>query len=149
MLSYQAEKWGDVQAELEAIMPSHYAELAEDKESMPLDIEHETYRTLDENQQLLLVTARDNGILVGYCITFVRRHMHYSSLCGFVDLYYLLPDYRMGLNGLRLFRVVLEKLKCLGVVKVYVSTKISLNRGKLFERLGFHATDIYYARVMS
>lgn len=145
---FQVETWESVIPEIDPLIALHHLEIGEDRRSMPLLIDHEGYCQVERAGQLLLVSARLEDVLVGYCVAFIRNHFHYAARrCGFLDLYYLLPECRRGMAGVTLFRRVEEELIKRGVVKMYASMKLKHDVGRVFERLGWRATDRVYSKM--
>jgi GNAT superfamily N-acetyltransferase len=124
-----------------ALWQEHYDELAgsPDREAMAPDVPF--YEFCDARGQLQVLTARRAGRMIGYTIVMVRRHTHYATFCGFEDAYYLTSSERRGGVGVLMIARTLEALKRRGVKKVYFMNKLSLDIGKLFEKMGFEETD--------
>ena len=55
-----------MEAGLKGLAPDHWEEVANNKDTIPLDIDWERYRALDDDGSLHVLTARDDGELVGY-----------------------------------------------------------------------------------
>lgn len=146
MITYQQEGWSSYYTDCQALWHEHYAELATNKDSMQMSPDIETYKALEQQGNLLILTARENGTLIGYQIAVVRRHLHYSTLCGFEDAYFLTKAKRQGMIGVRLITESLKLMKQRGVQKVFFMTKNVLNKGLIFERLGFTRSDITYSK---
>lgn len=101
----------------------------------------DAYRGLARAGQLVVVSAREAGELVGYSIFMVRRHLHYSSLCAFEDAYFLTERCRRGGNGVRLIKATLGEIWRRGCRRAFFTTKEFANVGALFARLGGKRTD--------
>jgi N-acetylglutamate synthase-like GNAT family acetyltransferase len=72
-------------------------------------------------------------------------------LHGITDVYFILPEYRKGRTGIRLFKRVEEEMKRIGVQKLFTSAKLHTADGKsgrLFEYLGFSATETVYTKYI-
>lgn len=146
-VTYQEEALATVQAELGPLLKAHYAEIAQDKDSMPLDPAWETYITLAREGKLSIVTARCNGQLIGYCVNFVGTHLHYqSTLCAQNDLYYVAPEYRHAHVGIELFRATEAILRAKGVQKLFAGMKTYKLVPGFFEALGWRETEIQYTK---
>ena len=78
----------------------HWQEIALDKDTILLEPDVDSFIEMEQRGALQIVTARDDGRLIGYHVTIVRNHLHYkSSLSGYVDMYFIHPDYRKGRTG--------------------------------------------------
>lgn len=125
----------------------HWQEIALDKAKVPLNPDVDTFRLLEDVGLLLIVTARDGEKMVGYHVSIVRPHLHYKhSLSAYADMYFIHPDYRQGMTGVRLFKYLEEQLREKGVERVFQSTKLHKDVGKLFERLGYKETERLYVK---
>lgn len=125
----------------------HWEEIALDKAKVPLNPDVDTFRVLEQAGLLLIVTARDGDKMVGYHVTIVRPHLHYKhSLTAYADMYFIHPDYRQGMTGVRLFKYLESVLRERGVERIYQGTKIHKDMGRLFERLGYKETERLYVK---
>lgn len=146
-VTYQEEAFDVVWPEVQPLLKMHWEEIAQDKATMPLDVAVEAYRQLDAEGGLSLVTVRVDEELVGYFVSFVRPHLHYqSTLCAYVDLYYVAPAYREGLFALELFKQAEACLRARGVQKVFAGTKTYKHVGALFRRLHWRETETLYTK---
>ena len=146
---YAVESWGDFHREAMSLFIRHWREIAINQAEVPLDIDWERYAALDKVKALHVLTARRNGLLIGYHIAFITGHMHYkSTLHGFTDVYYIAPECRHGVTGMRLFQAVERELKAIGVRKLFTATKLHLDQGSLFERLGYKPTERVYTKLI-
>lgn len=67
-----------------------------------VSLNRELYRAVAAAGNLLSAGAFVDGELVGYCSAFLSRHPHYDCLMCQHDALFLLPEYRVGMAGLRL-----------------------------------------------
>ena len=149
MITYQVEDWHQCLPEMEAMWPLHWEEVAGDKDVIKLEPHYKMYDDIYRSGQMHVVTARCDGKLIGYHVSIVRPHLHYkSSLSSYTDLYFIHPDYRKGMTGVNLFRFTEKSLKQRGVQKMFTGTKLSLDMGRIFERLGWRETERLYTKVI-
>lgn len=149
MITIQVEKYNDCIAEIDALLPLHYDEIALDKDSIPLDKDHAVYQRLADSGELHIVTVRCNGLVVGYHASFVHPHFHYkSTLIANTDVYFLLKEHRNSRIGMQLFQEVERSLKARGVHKMFTGTKCHQDHSAMFERMGWHKTEILYTKVI-
>lgn len=147
--SYQVERWRDLKAEMLPLLHRHWEEIALNHAEVPLDIDHERYDALDESDALHIVTVRQDSDLIGYHVAIVSSHLHYkSTLHGITDVFFLAPEHRKGLTGVRLFKRVEEEMRALGVKKLFTATKVHLDMSPIFERLGFNRVEYLYAKIL-
>lgn len=146
---YRVERWRDLRAEMLPLLTRHWREVALNHADVPLDIDEEQYAGLDESGALHIVTARRDGLLIGYHVAIVSGHLHYrSTLHGITDVYWIAPECRHGVTGMRMFQAVERELKAIGVRKLFTATKLHLDQGPLFERLGYKPVERLYAKLI-
>lgn len=134
-ITYQEETVAECLPEVEACLKDHYHEIAQLQEKIPLDPDYDLYFKAELLGMLCIVTMRIDGELAGYHITFIRPHGHYkTTLCGYVDIYYVKPEYRRGRLALDMFLKAEEILKERGVVWVFAGTKLWKDMASIFKR---------------
>ena len=149
MLTFAVESYRKVVHELKELYPRHWEELALDKDEIALDPDYERYMSFDLAGMIHLFTARDGRKLVGYFIFIVLPSLHYKkSLQAYYDIFYLLPEYRKGWNGIRFVRFAESSLKKAGVQKMYVGVKLNHDFGKVFEYLNFQPAERIYTKLI-
>jgi GNAT superfamily N-acetyltransferase len=134
---------------MEALWPAHWQEVAIDHETIKLAPDYKQYEAFADSGALHIVTAREAGKIVGYHISIVRPHLHYKNdLHGFTDVYYISPAFRQGWVGVKLFKYVEKTLKARGVKKIFSGTKLHLDMGPIFERMGWRETERLFSKVL-
>jgi GNAT superfamily N-acetyltransferase len=148
-IEFQTESWLDVLPELKAMFDAHWEEIALNRDAIKLDIDYDLYERLTRSGELHLVTARDDGWLVGYHVSVIRPHPHYkSTLHCLTDVFYLRPEYRSGMTGYKLIKFFRDSLKARGVKKVLMGTKLGIDIDPLMKRLGFTPIERVYSLVL-
>jgi GNAT superfamily N-acetyltransferase len=133
--------------ELKPIFPQHWAELALNKDKVPLDPQYEEYLRRDSIGQVLFVAGREAGKLAAYFVGFVAPGLHYKTcLTLTMDIFYVLPEYRKGSAGTRLFRCVEQEAIRRGVHRVFMGSKLHKDSSALFERLGYEPCELYHTK---
>ena len=149
MITYQVENWTDCVHELEPLWTAHWSEVAMNKSQIPLEPNYDMYSWINAQGQLHTLTARCDGKVIGYHVSIVRPHLHYaSSLSSFTDMYYISPEHRKGMVGVRLFKEAEASLKARGVEKMFTGTKVSLDMSRIFERLGWTETERLFTKFI-
>ena len=147
MISAHVESFGERLAELQQLLPAHYEELALDQEHVPLSPQYDVYIEREHRGELLFVTLRDAGVLVGYFIGFIAPGLHYSTcLTCTMDIFYVRKDRRCGSAGVRLFRFVEKELRRRGVQRWFMGSKVHADASALFERVGARKVEVYYSK---
>ena len=150
MIVFAVERFDDVLLELPPIWQRHYDEIAEDKDRVPLAPDIERYVALDQAGMLHILTARRDGVLVGYIFSIVQYGLHYrTTLMASLDLYWLEHGYRGGRTALRLFRELERTLTARGVVKLFGNLKVARDQtSRLFEHLGWREAERLYVKTL-
>jgi len=135
---------------LDELLQEHWKELAVHKDEMPLDPAFDLMLQWENEGRFKIWAARtQNRLLVGYIAFFVQPHCHYrTTLHAVEDLYLLSKPYRRGLNGYRMFTTAIAALEELGVKRILLHSKVHKDVSKLFERLGFVNTDLYWSKFI-
>lgn len=86
--------------ELKPILPVHYAELsAHCKYDIPLNPMYDRYLAKEAQGEILYVTLREAGTLVGYFVGMIGPGLHYKDcLTLHMDIFYVVPEAR-GRDG--------------------------------------------------
>lgn len=149
MITIQTERWATFYPDSKAIFPLHWQELALHQEQIPLAIDEAKYETLDRSGILLILTARDEGRLVGYFLWFLMPHLHYNSTgpMGMTDMYFVLPTYRRG-TGAKLFMASEAELHKRGIVKAITSCKAHEDHSAFLSRLNWELSDLTFVKLL-
>jgi L-amino acid N-acyltransferase YncA len=148
-VTYATEQWSDVWREMAPLWEAHWLEVALDHEAVPLAPDIAAYDALEAAGMLNVLVARKAGQVIGYHLAIVKPHLHYkNSLHSFTDIYYVAPEHRQGMTGVKLFKEAEKSLAKRGVKKMVSGTKMSLDMGKIFERLGWRETERTYTKCI-
>jgi L-amino acid N-acyltransferase YncA len=148
MLTAQVEPYADCLAELQAAYADHWTELALDRNrpAAVLDPCWDVYAQRDAAGQLLLVTLRERGEMVGYFLGFIAPGLHYRQCLTYqMDIYRVSPTVRGRFGGKRLVRAVIDECRRRGVDRMFVGEKLHAPSGRLFEAFGFEPVETYYS----
>lgn len=147
MITAQVEPYMDCLPELMACYDQHWEELALNKDKVPLAPQYDVYEARDDAGQLLLVTLRDTGRLVGYFIGFIAPGLHYKTcLTLTMDIFWTHPDVRGGFAGVKLFRAVEKDARRRGVHRIFYGSKMHKDASRLFEFLKMEPVEMYYTK---
>lgn len=149
MVTYQVEQYPDIIEEMKGLFDAHWAEIASDRDAIKLNPKYDSYMNMHLAGLLHMVTARENGVMVGYLVSFVNTHLHYADcLTAHWDIYYISPSHRKGMVGIKLFTFSEKALIERGVQKIYAHTKIKNDIGTLLERLGYSPCERIYTKLV-
>ena len=149
MITIQTEKLKDILEELKPLLPIHWKEIALDPEEVPLDPDYDQYLFMEEKGMLHVCTAREDGGLIGYYLSFIVFHPHYkTTLHSKLDIYYVHPAHRKAGAGFKLFKHYEAEMKRLGVKKIISGCKLHMDHGPLFEALGYKEIERTYSKTI-
>jgi len=150
MITSQIESFRERLDELKPLLPLHYEELALDKDSVPLDPQYDLYFAREARGELLFVTLREEGALIGYFIGFIAPGMHYRTcLTLTMDIFYVHPEHRGKRGGLTLFQAVKKEAIRRGVNRWFVGHKTHMpDAGRLFKLMGFREIETSYSMML-
>lgn len=149
MLTAQVESLTERLDELKPFFPLHYAELALNQQQVPLDPEYSIYLAKDAAGEMMLVTLRKAGEIVGYFVGFIGPALHYRTcLTLTMDIFYVLPEHRGDGAGFILFKEVEREAKRRGVQRMFVGSKCHKDASWLFEKLGYEEVERFYSLWM-
>lgn len=146
MITIQQETFRPFLEEVKPLFPLHWAELALEQDRVPLNPRYDEYLRRDDAGQVLSVTVRDEGELVGYFVGFIAPGLHYQTcLTLTMDIFWLHPKSRGQNAGWYLFKHVQRVAKERGVQRMLVGSKLHKDASWLFERLGYEPIETYYS----
>lgn len=149
MLTAQVESLTENLEGLKAFFPMHWEELALNQKQVPLDPQYDVYLNKDAAGEVMLVTLRKAGEIVGYFVGFVNPGLHYKTcLTLTMDIFYVLPEHRGDGGGFVLFKEVEAEAKRRGVQRMFVGSKCHKDASFLFEKLGYELVEKFYCLWM-
>ncbi len=141
------ERVVDVLEEIKPILLEHWAELSLYSD-IPLDPEYDVYEMLDKKGLLALYTIRTAGVLVGYAVYFVRKHMHYRQhTWALSDIILVKKEHRNLGMGMKLFDTIESEMKSYwGVDVLHTMTKVMHPElAYLLESRGHQKAEVSYS----
>jgi hypothetical protein len=148
MLTAQVENLtACLESEIKPLLMIHWEKLALNKDRVPLDPQYRIYLERDARGEVLFVSLRDAGKMVGYWVGFIAPGLHYQTcLTHTLDIWNLLPDYENGAAALVLMRAVEKEIKRRGVNRSFIGEKLHKPTGRLFKAFGYEAVETYYTK---
>lgn len=149
MLTTHVERFSDCFEEMKALNVIHYHEISEHyKHGVPLNPDYPKYFAKEANGELLYVTLRDCGQLIGYYIGFIGPALHYQDcLQAALDIIYVEPNSR-GQKGGRMLGEMVKAEHCRRGVRLmtmgYKKAHEKYMRELLID-LGMHEFEVHYA----
>jgi len=141
------EPFGVFWADALPIITRHWREISAWPD-IPLSVDVEKYLAVERDGKLRLVTAREDGVLVGYALFIVSPHGHYQgSLQALQDVFYVDPSRRGYRLGLKLLKASEALLKAEGVQVVHHHVKCAHPAlGRLLELRGYDWVERIYSK---
>jgi hypothetical protein len=148
VITFEIESFSKVYAELEPLLREHYGEISTHKDhGVPLDPVVEVYRARELDGSLMMVIGREAGQIVAYFVCFIAPGLHYRDcLTCSPDIFYVSPDRRTSIAGIRMFRFVEKELKRRGVKRWAVGSKVQHDASALFRFLDFLPVETMYEK---
>ena len=145
MLTAQVESLTERLEDLKPFFPMHWEELALNQKQVPLDPEYSIYLARDAAGEVMLVTLRKAGDIVGYFVGFVSPGLHYRTcLTLIMDIFYVLPEHRGDGGGFVLFKAVEAEAKRRGAQRMIVGSKCHKDASYLFQKLGYEEVERFF-----
>lgn len=149
MITYMVEPWSSVWPELQPLWNEHWEQVALNRDTIKLNVDMEAYANYEAQGALHVLVVREDGKVIGYHLSIIRTHLHYKdSLNAFTDVYFLDHAHQGSTVGVKMFKEVEKSLRARGVEKMFTGTKVSLDRGDLFEHLGWTLTEKLYTKYI-
>lgn len=130
-------------------MHDYYAATEASRGVPPLDFDWDFYMQLWVNDNLTLITARENEDLLGFVMYIVMFHPQYKTvLFATCNTLAVKPERRgMGIAS-KLVRAAEPFLKMQGVKRVLHGARAVYDVEPLFPKLGFELHERYYSKVI-
>lgn len=149
MIEYKVEKLEECLEEIKPLLLDHYKEVAMYQDKIELAPDYDKYFSMEELGMLHIVTARDDGLLIGYFASFLINHIHYSNNVYAVnDILFIDKKYRNSKTGLGLFKFAESSLKEAGVSVMTVHMKTAIPFDSLCEGLGYDYAERNYTKYI-
>ena len=136
-------------AQANVLFEEHYEEIARNKQIMKLKPDEETYRKKESAQQIFILSARQDDVLIGYSVNFVTNHLHYADLrIAQNDLLFISKEHRGGRIGLKLIRETENHATSLGCKLMLWHCKENTTLSGLLPRIKYGVQDIIYSKEL-
>ena len=146
---FKVETYHEVIEEMKPLFDQHWEEIAIHQDKIKLNPDYSRYEELDSTGMLHIVTARDEGKLVGYFISFLEYHLHYKDhIFASNDICFLLPEYRHAEAGIGLFQYAERNLKDIGVSVIMIHMKTHAPFDTLCEVLEYENVERTYSKYV-
>jgi len=142
LITFQIENWSECVDEVAQLVTDHWREVANDRDKIPLDPDWEKYRNMDKAGILVLMTVRDDGVMVGYSLFVVMSLTHYkSNTVAMNDIIYVHPKYRGPRVGMRFIEFCHKELAQSKVHRICWHIKPVNNWTPILLRMGYRVEE--------
>ena len=146
-VTIQEERFSDVIEEAQPLLVRHWEETGRDKDIIPLSPNYARYAEAESKGMLCVLTARNEGILVGYFCFIVCLHLHHSTILWAVsDTMWVDPAHRSLALWNELNDASERALLGRGVVKLHMIVAPEL--AHLLTRRGYLAEEIAFGKIL-
>lgn len=131
------------------LFQQHWNEIALNKQVMVLNPDRTRYEALETGGNLIVLGAYENNVLVGYSVSFVTTHFHYSDLkVAQNDLLFLVNRLRGTRLGLDLIYETEREAGARQCGMMLWHAKPNTTLINLLPRMGYGVQDIIYSKVI-
>jgi len=142
-------KIDDIIADVFPLLELHRDEISVYKELMTVNPDLDKYYEVEKNGNLLALAAYDGDILIGYSISFIGSHLHYSDLIiGNNDVLFVKKEYRESKLGYKLITLTTEKAKERGAKIFLWHAKDNTALSKLLSKMKYIVHDVIFSKVL-
>lgn len=146
MITASIESFTERVVEIKLLIDEHYRELALDQDRVPLDPAWDVYFERERQGQVVFVSLRKDGEMIGYFIGFVAPGLHYRTCLTFsMDIFYISRAERGGIGALKLMRALIRELQRRGVHRAFLGSKDHVPSERLFRAFGAKKIETYYS----
>ena len=148
-ITYQVELLADCLDEMKPLLENHWEEIALNKDKIKLNPDYDKYLEIEKLGMVHVVTARDSLRMIGYFISIVSPHMHYSDhIYAVNDILFISPEYRRGEVAAGMFTFAEDALKNEGVSVITFSMKTDYPFDELAVYLGYRKVEYVYSKFV-
>lgn len=146
MTTFQVEPVSQWEYESKDLVYEHWQELGLDLD-LEISPDYEKMKLMESLGMFHVITARDEGRMVGYLLVIINEHLHYKSAPKMlvVDAYYVDPKARTG-TGVKMIRFMEEFSKKLDAIKIYLTCKVHSDHSELFTAMGYKLSDFCFIK---
>jgi len=146
---YERETFESFIKDAEPLLEEHYKEIALYQDDIEYAPDFDAYRVMEAAGILHIMTAREDGVLLGYCVSFVHRHPHYKNdIFAINDVLYVHPEYRHGEVSGALLESVEEEMTAAGVSVMTFHMKTHKPFEALMDHLEYDKAEYLYSKLI-
>lgn len=149
MITYQEELLTEaLLKESEPLARQYYQDLVPEHD-LPYDLNVGQYLGAQDHGNVVFVSCRDDGKIVGGILFFVMPYLYSRrKMIAIEEWFYLDEQYRKGFAGIKLLKTAERVLKLRGVDIINVICKAHQDKTALYERLGYRYTEKHFSKLV-
>jgi GNAT superfamily N-acetyltransferase len=137
----------ELRDELGSLAHEHWLELEDNKKMFKLSIDWPSYYIRQFNNEVVALTVRHHGELVGYSVTLLCVPIHSDAITiGVNSAVFLRREHRGGGLGTRLILATESAAKQHGAKVMSWHAKPATSMAQMMERMGYEVQHITYNR---
>lgn len=142
-------KLADMLEEIRPLFHVHFAEIEHNTNPLfALDLDLDGMIRRQEAGQLIITGLFKERQLVGYFFARLGRAYSYEAVVAGEEIFFILPEHRVGLLGLRFMKYTFGVLKAAGVYSITSGARAVHNLDALYKRAGFELYSTNYRKVL-
>lgn len=136
--------------ELMSIFEEHYNELEDKKDVLfPFNFNWEYYDKMEKKDSLIFVSARKNGKLIGYCISFIMPSFFNCHLWTcFTHIFYVKKSERKNLAGLKMVNFLENVLEKMDITEWFAGNRLNFDLSLFYKRKGFEPLEFLHRKIL-
>lgn len=148
MITYQQDTFQAILPEFKVLLKEHMAEMNYfQMHGAEFDPNYDMYMAANEDKKLRLITAKDDGALIGYIAFGIGKLSRYqNTIVAREDIYYVKPEYRHRGIATKLFYEAERVLERCNVDFMVATTKMYHDRSGLLEKSGYELFEKVFAK---
>ncbi len=149
MVIYQEELFEDCIEEMKPFLEEHHKEAGLYSDLIDLDPNYELYSLMNKTGVCHMFTARDDDILIGYCVTFIQPHPHCKNENFAVnDIVYVGKEYRHTEVASEMISELELIMKQKGVTVMTFTMKTFKTFESLLDSLDFDKSEVIFTKYI-
>ena len=139
MITYQLEDYDQVVDDIQPLVLRNWKEVAAFQDDIHLAPDLTKYKTLYDAGMLFIMTARKDGVLIGYNIAYITENLQYSAnKFAQQDVTYVTPECRGTRVALKLIKYTEDVLMSEhNVDTIIYHSNLNCDCTRLLSRLGY------------
>lgn len=130
------------------LLTKHWLEIANYRDEVPLSPRWTEFYALEKIGKLIILTLRQDELLIGYSMFVLNNHLHYDIPVAFNDILYVHPDKRKSKLGLQLISESERYLKSIGVRKIQWHIKPHMDWSSVLIRRGYIHEELIFGKLL-